>query len=98
MAINGIGRLVSQYVHERNAARAAARTTAESGEAGSPASPVPAPATDTAEFSADALARFEAWKAKREPLTPGGPPPVEPLPVKPLPVEPLPVTVPTVTD
>jgi hypothetical protein len=49
---NGIGPLVRQYVHERNAARKA-------GEAAPASQPI-----DTVELSAAALARFEAWKAK----------------------------------
>jgi hypothetical protein len=53
---NGIGPLVRQYVHERNAARKA-------GDAAAPSS------GDTVELSAAALARFEAWKAKQLPPT-----------------------------
>jgi hypothetical protein len=66
---NGIGPLVRQYVHERNAARKA-------GDAAAPSS------GDTVELSAAALARFEAWKAKHatsvaepDPVPPGTEPP-----------------------
>jgi len=51
---NGIGPLVSQFVHERNALRASGGEKAVK----------PHPHSDTVEFSASALARFEALKAK----------------------------------
>jgi hypothetical protein len=92
---NGIGPLVRQYVHERNAARKA-------GEAAASTAPTPAvaPSVDTVELSASALARFEAWKAKHSMPAPEVTDPV-PDPVTdgtdPLGTE-LPGTEPTVTD
>lgn len=92
---NGIGPLVRQYVHERNAARKA-------GEAAGSTAPTPAvaPSVDTVELSASALARFEAWKAKHSTPAPEVTDPV-PDPVTdgtdPLGTE-LPGTEPTVTD
>jgi hypothetical protein len=92
---NGIGPLVRQYVHERNAARKA-------GEAAAITAPTPAvaPSVDTVELSASALARFEAWKAKHSTPAPEVTDPV-PDPVTggtdPLGTE-LPGTEPTVTD
>ena len=85
-ASNGIGPLVSQYVHERNAARKAGDGAAVTGPAAGP--------VDTVELSAAALARFEAWKAKHsspapevtepvpDPVTPG----TEPVATEPPPV------------
>ena len=84
---NGIGPLVRQFVHERNAARKAgdaAPTTT------TPSAP---PSSDTVQFSAAALARFEAWKAKHtapapepevtepvvDPAPPGTEPPTTPV-------------------
>ena len=69
MSMNGIGPMVSAWVHARNAARHAApvSTDAASGDAASsvaPAASGPSPAVDTVQFSPEALARFEAWKAK----------------------------------
>ncbi len=97
---NGIGPLVRQYVHERNAARKA-------GEAAASTAPTPAvaPSADTVELSASALARFEAWKAKHSTpapeVTDPAPDPVtdgtDPLGTE-LPGTELPVTDPPVTD
>ena len=67
---NGIGPLVRQYVHERNAARKAGDTA-----------PASQP-TDTVELSTAALARFEAWKAKHAAPAPDVTEPV-PEPVTP---------------
>lgn len=77
MAMNGIGRLVSQWVHDRNAARFEARahgaTPAHRRERPETTGTTDTPAlvgtggtapADTVEFTEAALARFEAWKAK----------------------------------
>jgi hypothetical protein len=72
--INGIGPMVREYVHERNAARKArdaAATTA------------PPPRTrDTVELSAEAMARFRVWQAKHAAVTQPVPEPT-PDPVTP---------------
>jgi len=75
---NGIGALVRQYVHERNAARKAGEGTP---------TPAPVPSGDTVELSAAAMARFEVWKARHlapapDPVTPETQPPAtEPIPI-----------------
>ena len=79
---NGIGPLVSQFVHERNALRKAAAEA-------SPEGVKPHPRADSAEFSESALARFEAWKAKQKVATP------EEEPVTAPEVEPNPIVTPT---
>ena len=61
---NGIGPLVSQFVHERNALRAAGRGREEAAEAIPRKAVKPHANADTIEFSASALARFEALKAR----------------------------------
>ena len=61
---NGIGPLVSQLVHERNAQRAAARGQGADAENSLGKSIKPHPHADTVEFSESALARFEALRAK----------------------------------
>ena len=63
---NGIGALVRQYVHARNAARKAGDATPTT---------APVPSGDTVELSAAAMARFEIWKARHaapapDPVTP----------------------------
>ena len=76
---NGIGALVRQYVHERNAARKA-------GDAAP--TPTPVPSGDTVELSAAAMARFEVWKARH--LAPPVPDPVTPE-TQPAATEPVPI-------
>jgi len=61
---NGIGPLVSQLVHERNAQRAAARSGSDDAEQNPVKSIKPHPHADTVEFSEAALARFEALKTR----------------------------------
>jgi hypothetical protein len=76
---NGIGPLVSAFVHERNAVRRLGETP----DGASLRQPVP----DQTQFSADALQRFADWKARHggaetEPVVsqavPAAPAPVEP--------------------
>ena len=76
---NGIGPLVRAYVHERNAARKGEGASAPTETGAQPAS------ADTAEFSAGALARFEAWKAKHSAWAPIADPGTDPItdPVEP---------------
>jgi hypothetical protein len=62
MGMNGIGRVVSQLVHERNAARFAANTNAS--ERAREIHVAKMPETDTLELSEAATARLEAWKAR----------------------------------
>jgi hypothetical protein len=75
---NGIGALVRQYVHERNAARKAEDATPTT---------APVPSSDTVELSAAAMARFEVWKARHlapaaDPVTPETEAPAtEPVPI-----------------
>ncbi len=69
MSMNGIGPMVSAWVHARNAAKHVTHA-AKGGVSPEPVTPVEpapsgaAPAVDTVEFSAEAMARFEAWKTK----------------------------------
>jgi hypothetical protein len=67
MQTNGIGPLVRQFVHERNATRAAARRAEAGGTPAAPAAPEVKWETDTASVSAAALARFAAWQARHAP-------------------------------
>jgi hypothetical protein len=82
MAMNGIGPLVSQWVHDRNDARRAERT----GETATPPVEAPAPTTmtstaDSATFTPEALARFETWKTRHGVATPAQTPVTTPEPI-----------------
>jgi hypothetical protein len=78
MSVNGIGPLVRQFVHERNAARQAARSGEPAPVTAPPQPGTPAELQDSADLSEAALARFAAWKARH-----GAPEPAAPLPATP---------------
>jgi hypothetical protein len=97
MAMNGIGPLVSQWVHERNAARHAAPAKSDAAVV-EPTVTTP----DTVEFSPAALARFETWKAKHGgsgviETVPDQPAPVDPTTIEPAPTDPATIDPPTTT-
>lgn len=64
MSSNGIGPLVSQFVHERNALRKASLVSEEGTTDATKTTVKAHPHGDTVEFSDSALARFEALKAR----------------------------------
>lgn len=68
MTSNGIGPMVRQFVHERNAARKAGPQ--DTATAPAETNTIPGtPSGDSVLISDAAMARFEAWKAKHTPAS-----------------------------